>query len=192
MTSWTLCNHFKMRCKYCNNRISFFKYYHHFIACKQNRKQLIDQKIKRNLTVPSDSLIRLIEDNLSQLDKVLSQNKFYYNAYNLLIECKLNLEEAIAVNDLFWHAHTPFYSAKLVATWMYLGRLCKDDKGIYAICSDWRTFPPDSICLPIDMVPAEILAEALCLIGIIVDTQSFLDNPPYQEYIENKYASAHN
>ena len=37
------------------------------------------------------------------------------------------------------------------------------------------------------MVPAEILAEALNLIGIIVDTKSFCRNPSYQEYINNKY-----
>jgi len=100
---------------------------------------------------------------------------------------KLYLDEAIAVNDLFWFAYTPWYGADLVPGWLYLGRLCKDNNGVYAICSDWRSGPPDSMVLPIDMIPAEILAEALNLIGVTVDTQTYINNKPYQPYIEERY-----
>lgn len=55
--------------------------------------------------------------------------------------------------------------------------------------SDWRSAPPDTMCLPIDMIPAEKLAETLNLIGINVDIHKFVDNPTYQEYIEKKFAA---
>jgi len=176
-----------IKCKYCNSTISFFKFYPHYLDCKRHRKRLIAQKINRNLTVPSDSLIQLIADNLSQLDEILSQNKFYRNVYNLCTYGKLNRDEAIAVSDLFWLAHTPWYGDDFVPGWLYLGRLCKDDNGVYAICSDWRSEPPDPMVLPIDMIPAEILAEALNLIGVTVDSQTFISNKPYQPYIEERY-----
>ena len=57
--------------------------------------------------------------------------------------------------------------------WLYLCffEQCKDK--ILGICSDWRRSPPSIDAFTIDMIQAEIIAEALTLIDITVDPESY-------------------
>lgn len=174
-----------MKCKYCGGAITPFSFLKHYFTCKQERKKLIDIKINRVLTVPDVSLQNLIKDNIKDLNTALSHDKSYSNVYN----SKLYLEEAIAVNNLFWYAKTPYYGSFSYG-WLSLHKFFVENGSIYAVCSDWRSGPPDTAILPIDLIPAEILAEALVLIDISIDIELFKEGSSYQQYIY-KYVSNH-
>lgn len=60
-----------MKCKYCKADVSPLKYYFHLARCKQERKELIEQKVKRRLTVPDEALLNLVKNNISQLNNAL-------------------------------------------------------------------------------------------------------------------------
>ncbi len=171
-----------MNCKYCNSKITLFSFFKHHVDCKRERKILISKKENRVLTVPDASLQNLIKENIEKLNKALSYNQSYWNVYN---RGKLSTEEAIAVNNLFWLANTPWFGSCSLG-WLSIHKFYEENGDIYAICADWRTGPPDTATYPIGWIPAEILAEALDLIDISIDIESFKDNPSYQQYLDIK------
>lgn len=176
-----------MKCKYCDNNILILTFFLHYLHCKRIRKKLVNAKKNRSLTVPTNSLIQLVVERFEQINNVLSNNIGYYNVTNLLSGGKLSLDEAVAVNELFWFAKTPFYGDEFVSGWLCLGVLRKYDDEIYAVCSDWRTGPPDSTILPINLIPAEILVEALSMVGENIKMDQSFGNGDYQTYLFKQF-----
>ena len=174
---------YSMKCKYCKADVSPFKFYFHLACCRRERRKLINQKINRHLTIPDEALLKLLRNNLSRLNNDLLSNKSYQQVLNCDAE-KLSLKEAIAINKLFWHAYTPWYGDSLAPGWLNLVKLEECDGKLCGVCYDWRTFPPDLSVFPINMIPAEIIAEALEFIDITTDTESFKSNPSYQPHIK--------